>query len=50
MPRKMVVLSISDHRGLVYSGIVRHMRAAKNGDLLIHQSATNRIMRVSVSK
>ncbi len=36
--------------GNVYSGIVRHMRAAKNGDLLIHQSATNRIMRVSVTK
>ena len=33
----------------VYSGILRHMRAAKNGDLLIHQSATNHIMRVSVS-
>jgi virginiamycin B lyase len=36
--------------GNVYSGIVRHMRATKNGDLLIHQSATNRIMRVSVAK
>ena len=36
--------------GNVYAGIVRHMRAARNGDLLIHQSATNRIMRVSVSK
>jgi virginiamycin B lyase len=33
----------------VYSGILRHMRAARNGDLLIHQSATNHIMRVSVS-
>jgi virginiamycin B lyase len=32
-----------------YSGILRHMRAASNGDLLIHQSATNHIMRVSVS-
>jgi virginiamycin B lyase len=36
--------------GNVYSGIVRHIRAARNGDLLIHQSATNRIMRVSVAK
>ena len=36
--------------GNVYAGIVRHMRAARNGDLLIHQSATNRIMRVSVAK
>ena len=34
----------------VYSGILRHMRAAGNGDLLIHQSATNHIMRVSVSE
>ncbi len=33
----------------VYAGILRHMRAASNGDLLIHQSATNHIMRVSVS-
>ncbi len=32
----------------VYAGILRHMRAASNGDLLIHQSATNHIMRVSV--
>lgn len=33
----------------VYAGILRHMRAAENGDLLIHQSATNHIMRVGVS-
>ena len=33
----------------VYSGILRHMRTAENGDLLIHQSATNHIIRVSVS-
>jgi virginiamycin B lyase len=36
--------------GNVYAGIVRHMRGTRNGDLLIHQSATNRIMRVSVAK
>ena len=34
----------------VYSGILRHMRAAANGDLLIHQSATNHIIRVAVSE
>ena len=34
----------------VYAGILRHMRAAENGDLLIHQSATNHIMRVTVSE
>ncbi len=32
----------------VYAGILRHMRASSDGDLLIHQSATNHIMRVSV--
>jgi virginiamycin B lyase len=36
--------------GKIHSGIVRHMRGTPNGDLLIHQSATNRIMRVSVAK
>jgi len=34
--------------GNIYAGIVRHMRATPNGDLLIHQSATNHIMRVSI--
>lgn len=34
--------------GGVYAGIVRHMRATPDGDLLIHQSSTNRIIRVSV--
>jgi virginiamycin B lyase len=33
--------------GNVYSGILRHMRAARDGSLLIHQSATNRIIRVT---
>jgi virginiamycin B lyase len=36
--------------GNVYAGIVRHIRGTPNGDLLIHQTATNRIMRVSVVK
>ena len=31
----------------LYAGILRHMRATHDGDLLIHQSATNHIMRVS---
>ena len=30
----------------VYAGIIRHMRADRAGNLLIHQSSTNRIMRV----
>ena len=34
----------------IYAGILRHMRATRDGDLLIHQSATNHIMRVSISE
>ncbi len=33
--------------GDVHAGIVRHMRPTRDGDLLIHQSSTNRIGRVS---
>jgi virginiamycin B lyase len=31
-----------------HAGIVRHMRPTRDGDLLIHQSSTNRIMRVKL--
>jgi virginiamycin B lyase len=34
--------------GNVYAGIVRHMRPTRDGNLLIHQSSTNRIMLVTV--
>ena len=34
--------------GNIYAGIIRHMRATKDGSLLIHQSSTNRIMQVRV--
>ncbi len=34
--------------GGFYSGILRHMRPTKEGDLLIHQSATNRIIKVKI--
>jgi virginiamycin B lyase len=30
--------------GGVYAGIIRHMRPTRAGDLLIHQSSTNRII------
>lgn len=33
----------------VYGGILRHMRADRDGNLLIHQSGTNHIMRVRVA-
>jgi virginiamycin B lyase len=34
--------------GGVHAGIVRHMRPTRDGDLLIHQSSTNRIIRVKL--
>lgn len=34
--------------GEVYAGIIRHMRPTRDGALLIHQSATNRIIRVDI--
>jgi virginiamycin B lyase len=34
--------------GGVHAGIVRHMRPTPDGDLLIHQSSTNRIIRVDL--
>jgi len=34
--------------GGIYSGIVRHMRPTRDGSLLIHQSATNRIIWVTI--
>ena len=34
--------------GDIYAGIIRHMRPTADGDLLIHQSSTNRIQRVTI--
>lgn len=34
--------------GSIHAGIVRHMRATRDGDLLLHQSSTNRILRVGL--
>ena len=34
--------------GGVYAGIIRHMRVMKDGSLIIHQSSTNRITKVSI--
>jgi virginiamycin B lyase len=33
--------------GNIYAGIIRHMRPARDGSLLIHQSSTNRIIQVT---
>ena len=34
--------------GGVYAGIIRHMRRTKDGNLIIHQSSTNRITLVTI--
>jgi len=34
--------------GDIYAGIVRHMRPTREGDLLIHQSSTNHVLRVEL--
>jgi virginiamycin B lyase len=36
--------------GGVFAGIIRHMRATKDGNLLIHQTSTNRIIRVEIGR
>lgn len=36
--------------GNIYAGIIRHMRPTRDGSLLIHQSSTNRIIQVTVSR
>ena len=33
--------------GNVHAGIIRHMRPTRGGDLLIHQSSTNRVILVT---
>lgn len=35
--------------GDIYAGIARHIRPTKDGDLLIHQTSTNRIIRVTIN-
>lgn len=36
--------------GGIHAGIVRHMRPTRDGNLLIHQSSTNRIILVTIDK
>ena len=36
--------------GSVYAGIIRHMRPTRDGNLLIHQSSTNRIILVTLKR
>jgi virginiamycin B lyase len=43
-PRTETFQSWAIPSGNVYAGIVRHMRATRDGNLLLHQSSTNRII------
>jgi virginiamycin B lyase len=36
--------------GNIHAGIIRHMRSTREGNLLIHQSSTNRIIQVTVKR
>lgn len=36
--------------GNIYAGIIRHMRPTRDGNLLIHQTSTNRIYLVTIPK
>jgi virginiamycin B lyase len=36
--------------GGIYAGLVRHMRATKSGDLLLHQGSTNRVILATLPK
>lgn len=45
-PRTETFQSWAVPSGGVTAGIVRHMRPTRDGDLLIHQSSTNRVLRV----
>jgi len=47
-PRAETFQSWAIPSGGVYAGIVRHMRATRDGNLLIHQSSTNRIILVNL--
>lgn len=47
-PRSETFQSWPIPAGGVYAGIVRHMRPTRDGNLLIHQSSTNRIILVTI--
>ena len=49
-PRTELFQSWPIPSGGVYAGIIRHMRPAQDGDLLIHQSSTNRIILVDLDR
>ncbi|MDO6427973.1 cytochrome C [Thalassotalea sp. 1_MG-2023] len=47
-PKSEIFQSWAIPSGDVYAGIVRHMRKTKQGDLLIHQSSTSKVIRVNI--
>jgi virginiamycin B lyase len=47
-PATETFLSWAIPSGGIYAGIVRHMRPTREGNLLIHQSSTNRILLVTL--
>lgn len=47
-PSKEIFQSWAIPSGNVYAGIVRHMRATRDGNILIHQSSTNKVIRVDI--
>jgi len=47
-PKKETFQSWPIPSGNFYAGIIRHMRATPEGNLLIHQSSTNRIIKVTI--
>lgn len=49
-PRTETFQSWAIPSGGIHAGIIRHMRATREGNLLIHQSSTNRIIEVGLSR
>ena len=49
-PRTETFQSWAIPSGGVHAGIIRHMRATREGNLLIHQSSTNRIIEVGLTR
>lgn len=47
-PRNEKFQSWAIPSGDIYAGIIRHMRVTKDNDLIIHQSSTNKIIKVKI--
>ncbi len=49
-PRTEIFQSWPIPSGRIHAGIIRHMRPTRDGNLVIHQSSTNRIMLVTLKR